>query len=62
MNYQTFLQSAPDEQLQSILQSGEIPPEFVQQEIARRAKLRTASEGASMTPDQLGLGAASNGY
>ncbi len=62
MNYEAFLQAQSDSQLSQLMQTGGVPPEFIQQELARRAKLRTATEGADMSPEySMGLGAMNNG-
>jgi hypothetical protein len=54
----SFLQRVSDDELQTVLQRGTIPAPFVEAEIQRRAQLRTAAEGANITPEyQQGLGA-----
>jgi len=61
MNYEAFLKSQSDAQLQSLLQTQGVPTELVQQELMQRAKLRTASEGSNTSPEFMGLGAIRNG-
>ena len=61
MNYESFLKSQSDPQLQALLQTQGVPAELVQQELMQRAKLRTASEGNNTSPEFMGLGAIRNG-